>query len=336
MVSVIRRWWFPLLLLVLGASAVAAWYLSPEFAYRLVAGTQRLQSGVFRSTVEVEGRPVVYFQGGSGEDLVLLHGFMGSKEHWTPAARPLARQFRVTALDLPGFGQSALVPGSDYSVPAQVERLRGFVDAVGLETFWLGGSSMGGNIAGAFAARYPERVRGLWLVAPLGVASAKPSETDRMRDARGKPPLIIERPRDFDEVLSLVVEERPWMPEPALEYLARNTAARYRHHRWVYDQIHVPRARGNRPMTPLEPLLTGSGVPTLIIWGEKDRVLHYSGANALGQRMSAAEVVLMPDVGHLPMLEKPADSARLFLDFVTRRTAASPAAVPAATAAEEG
>jgi pimeloyl-ACP methyl ester carboxylesterase len=329
MLAVIKRWWLPLTLLVAVGTAVALWYLSPEFAYRVLAGTERLQAGVFKSDVMIQERQVVYFQGGQGEDLLLLHGFMGSKEHWTPIAGALSRHFRVTAPDLPGFGESALVAGSDYSIPAQVERIRVFADALGLERFWLGGSSMGGNIAGAFAARYPERVRGLWLIAPLGVAGAEPSGIDRLRDARGKPPLIIERPGQFEEIVSLVLEERPWIPEPAFEFLARDAASRYRHYLWVDGQIHLPGGTGNRPATPLEPLLAGSQIPTLIMWGDKDRVLHVSGARVLADVMPNAEVEIMPGVGHLPMLEKPGDSTRAFLNFVARVRAARAEAPPA-------
>lgn len=328
MIAAIKKRWLWFTLLVVASTAVALWYLSPEFAYRLLAGVERLQAGVFKSSVIIDERRVVYFQGGQGEDLLLLHGFMGSKEHWTPIAGALSRHFRVTALDLPGFGESALVPGSDYSVPAQVERIRAFADSLGLERLWLGGSSMGGNIAGVFAARYPDRVVGLWLIAPLGVAGAEPSGIDRLRDARGKPPLIIERPGQFEEMLSLVVEERPWIPEPAFEFLARDAAARYRHYLWVDGQIRLPGA-GNRPATPLEPLLAGSEIPTLILWGENDRVLHVSGARVLAGQMAAAEVVIMPKVGHLPMLEKPGDSTRAFLEFVERVRAAQSDAPPA-------
>lgn len=334
MIAVIKKWWLPLALLVVLSTAAALWYLSPEFAYRVVAGTERLQAGVFKSDVIIDERKVVYFQGGQGEDLLLLHSFMGSKEQWTPIAGALSRQFRVTAPDLPGFGESALVAGSDYSIPAQVERIRAFADALGLERVWLGGCSMGGNIAGAFAARYPERVTGLWLIAPLGVAGAEPSGIDRLRDTRGRPPLIIERPQQFEEMLSLVVEERPWIPDPAFEFLARDAASRYRHYLWVDGQIRLPGGTGNRPATPLEPLLTGSKIPTLILWGANDRVLHVSGAEALARVMPAAEVEIMPDVGHLPMLEKPGDSTRIFLDFVARVRARQAEQAPPPAAAE--
>lgn len=329
MITVIKRWWLPLLLLIAAGTGLALWYLSPEFAYRVIAGTQRLQAGVFKSHIVIDERRVVYFQGGQGEDLLLLHGFMGSKENWTPIAGALSRSFRVTAPDLPGFGESALVPGSDYSVPAQVERVRALADALGLERFWLGGSSMGGNIAGAFAARYPDRVIGLWLIAPLGVAGAEPSGIDRLRDTRGKPPLVIERPEQFEEMLSLVVEDRPWIPEPAFDFLARDAAARYRHYLWVDGQIRRPGGAGNRPATPLEPLLAGSSIPTLILWGENDRVLHVSGAGVLAGVMQDADVVVMPKVGHLPMLEKPGDSTRVFLEFVERVRAEQAPAEPA-------
>jgi abhydrolase domain-containing protein 6 len=99
-------------------------------------------------------------------------------------------------------------------------------------------------------------------------------------------------------------------------YLARQAAARYHHYNWIYSQILVPGPDGPDPATPLQPFLSGLAIPTLIVWGDKDRVLDVSGAELLAGVMEDAEVEIMPDVGHLPMLESPEAVARRYLEFI--------------------
>jgi abhydrolase domain-containing protein 6 len=301
-----------LLLIVLLA---AVWVLLPEVAYRAIAGAERTYSGVYRAELDLDGRSLVYLEGGQGTDLILLHGFGSNKDTWNRVSRLLTPSFHVVAPDLPGFGESDLADGTDYSVPAQVERVRAFADALGLTRFYLGGSSMGGNIAGAFAARYPEMVIGLWLISPLGVHGAEPSEMDRITIETGESPLIIERPSQFKVLLDLAFEDRPWLPKPVVHHHAQEAAARYNHDHWIYSQLHTDGPQGPRPTTPLQPLLSGSAIPTLIHWGDKDRILDVSGAYLLADRMRFAEVLIMPGVGHMTMMERPEDSVNSFIRF---------------------
>lgn len=321
--TLLRRHWLLCFALVLAASAAVAWFLLPGFSYGLLSTVERLRSGLYVMETEVEGAPIAYLEGGDGEVVVLLHGFAANKDHWTRISRYLTPHVRVIAPDLPGFGESGLVDGGDYSVEAQAVRLREFARALGLTRFHLGGSSTGGNIAGAYAALYPETVKTLWLVAPLGVAGAEASDVERMVAAGEPPPLIIARPEEFGRVLDLVFEKRPWIPDPMRRYLARQSAARFHHYNWVYSQIRTLAPDGRPlPATPLQPLLAGSGIPTLILWGDRDRVLHVSGAERLAEVMEDARVEIMPGVGHLPMLEAPEATARLYLSFI------GPAAAP--------
>jgi pimeloyl-ACP methyl ester carboxylesterase len=312
----IRKHWFVCLLLLTTAVGVAAWYLWPGFSYGVLVAAERVRSGVYRVETAVDDVPVAYLEGGDGDVVLLLHGFTANKDHWTRLARYLTPHMRVIAPDLPGFGESGLVDGGDYSVGAQAERLRLVAADQGLTRFHLGGSSTGGNIAGAFAARYPEMVKSLWLVAPLGVEGAEPSEVDRLVAAGEPPPLIIERPQQYGRVLDLVFEEKPWIPRPVRKHLARQSAARYQHYRWVYGQIRDVGPGECKPATPLEPLLRGSDVPTLIVWGDRDRILDVSGAQVLADEMGNAQVEIMPGVGHLPMLESPETTAGRYLVFI--------------------
>ena len=158
--------------LALTASAVLAWFLLPGFGYALISNFERLRSGLYVLETEVDGTPVSYLEGGDGEVVVLLHGFAANKDHWTRVSKYLTPHLRVIAPDLPGFGDSGLVEGGDYSVAAQAARLHEFVRELGLTRFHLGGSSTGGNVAGAYAARYPETVKTLWLVDPSGLLGA--------------------------------------------------------------------------------------------------------------------------------------------------------------------
>ena len=222
----------------------------------------------------------------------------------------------MIAPDLPGFGDSGLVDGGDYSVEAQARRLGEFVRNLGLTRFHLGGSSAGGNVAGVYAGLHPETVKSLWLVAPLGVEGAAPSEIDRMMAAGQPPPLIIEDPGEYGNVLDLVFESRPWIPSPMRRHLARQAAARYHHYSWIHGQLRTDGPDGGGPATPLQPFLAGSGVPTLIMWGDKDRVLDVSGAALLAGVMPDARVEILEDTGHLPMLEDPETVARIYLEFI--------------------
>ena len=116
-----------------------------------MAGSQPLRHG-----------PVVASQAGGGPDLVLIHGLAGSGDWWTHNQAALTGAFRVTTIDLPGFGTSH--PEARFildEVPGQVDELLG---EVGIERAHVMGHSMGGLVAGAFAADHPERVDRLVLV----------------------------------------------------------------------------------------------------------------------------------------------------------------------------
>ena len=143
---------------------------------KMLLDLERFSSGLKRRTVQVGDHRIVYSEGGRGEPVVLLHGFGASSDSWNRFAKPLIKRYRVIAPDQPGWGASTRLETASYGYPAQVKRLHQFLSALGLKRVHLVGHSMGGFIASAYAARYPDEVITLGLIAPHGMVEPEPSE----------------------------------------------------------------------------------------------------------------------------------------------------------------
>ena len=281
--------------------------LAPDFVVRTAALVERSLGGVTRSQINVSGDAIAYLEGGSGEALVLIHGFSGDKDNWVRLARHLTPELRVIALDLPPFGESVTPTDAHYSVDAQVERVRAVTRALGLQRFHLGGNSMGGAIAGVYAGRYPEDLLSLWLLAPGGVRGADQSELEA-RLEKGENPLLVSSPEDFDALLDFSLETRPYIPGPIVRHLGSLAIERRPVYEAVFRDLRAE-ALG------LEKRMGQTEVPTLITWGDRDRVLHVSGAKVLGELLPNATLDIMEGTGHVPMVEQPKRCAERFLAF---------------------
>jgi len=300
-------------LLAIPAVLAGACALFPGLTVRLAQRMELHAAGLEQRAIDVGGTHVAYLIGGSGEPLLVLHGFGADKSNWVRVAKYLTPHYRVVAPDLPGFGDSTRDPAAHYMIDDQVERVHAFAQALGLGTFHLGGNSMGGTIAGVYAARHPGEVKSLWLLAPGSVRSAEKSELQALM-AHGDNPLFVHDAAGFTRLLDFVFVEPPSIPGPIVKYLAAEAVR----HRDFNEKI---AAELWRDPVVLEDVLRTVNVPTLVVWGDHDRLAHVSGARILGGAMPRATVVVMPNVGHVPMVEKPEESARAFIDFLGRAPA---------------
>lgn len=213
--------------------------------------------------------------------------------------------------DLPGFGESSKPADASYTIAEQVDRVRAFVRAQGIERVHLGGSSMGGFIATQYAATYPTEVGSIWLLGPAGTRVAiEQSEMWQIIASTGSTPLIAERPEDFARTMEFVMNRPPFLPHSMVQVLGEQAAKNSALNKHIFRQI-------GAPVSPyLEDRMPGMTTPALVVWGEQDRVLSVKAAETYRTLMSSAQVIVLPEIGHLPMLEAPARVAADYLAFL--------------------
>jgi len=292
--------------------ACLAWWIFPTPFARLFLRLDR-QAGRLKSRrLHSGGLDWHYLEGGRGEPLVLLHGFNADAYHFCRVGRHLSAHFRIIAPDLPGFGETTTGDGVSYRIQDIADQVLEFLDDLGVHTIYLGGNSMGGYIAAAMARRAPDRVRGLWLLAPGGLHSAPiaPVLAEVAEDRHN--PLVIRNVSDFRRLTGYCFVRPPWIPGPVVRFLAARTARHSVRAQRIFDAMRFD-------STPLEEIADGLEVPTLIIWGHSDQVLSAEGGHLLTKLMPDAEFIGLPDIGHLPMLEAPRRSAETWLAFTESR-----------------
>lgn len=301
-------------LLGLVALTLAGAYLfAPQLLLRAVYMQQAAVAHVEKETIIAGDTRWSYYAGGDGPPLVLLHGFSGSKENWLPAAKFLTRNFRVIVPDLPGWGESSRDPQGDYGYAAQAARLEAFAQALRLPRFALAGHSMGGAIAGLYAAAHPGEVA---AVAFLDSAGVPFKENDFARAvAAGHDPFAYVDRAGFERLLALVFATPPSIPGRIEDaFVAANGADDHGFLQRVLASLRTPEAA--RALTPALPKITA---PALVLWCAHDRVIDVSAMAALRAGLTAApriDATLLMGCGHMPMLEQPSETADALTRFL--------------------
>jgi triacylglycerol lipase len=310
------------LVLVLVIAALGAMcFLFPHKLTQLALGMERHRAGLHRSEIDIPGFHIVYLEGGQGEPLILLHGIGADKDNFTRTSRWLTAHYHVIAPDLPGFGESSKSETATYTVDDQVRNVAAFANALHLTRFSIGGNSMGGWIAGAYVAEHPDQIITAWLQDPGGVAGAKKSEMMDIIDKGGQVPIFARTPAEMHALMSFVFVHPPYLPGVIIDEVAREQSSNYQLNLKIFGEL-----TADWQAHAIDKLLAGSKTPTLITWGDHDRVLDVSGAEALHKVMPNSTVAIMPDIGHVPAVEAPEASADDYLKFRAGAVAQAPAA----------
>jgi pimeloyl-ACP methyl ester carboxylesterase len=265
--------------------------------------------------LNIGSQRVFYHRAGRGRPLVLLHGFLLSHWSFRRIVPLLAADHEVIALDLPGFGESDRPPPDQYRYDETgfAETVIGALDELGLERASLLGHSLGGSVALAVAARRPERVDRLVLVSPMVYPFPIPPEGQALLLPYLGP--VLFRTLYTRGVLRRYMV-RSLYRDPALvtddwvDYLWERVnrpgglEAMHAAMRFCANPAAIPR------------LLRAVRAPSLVIWGEDDRLFPRASAARLTADLPGSELVLVPRCGHNPAEEKPdalVDAVRPFL-----------------------
>jgi pimeloyl-ACP methyl ester carboxylesterase len=300
-----------LLALAIGAFVAATW--APE---RTVADLQRRWAPPPSVFVDVLGMKVHLRDEGPRDDkspIVLLHGMGSSLHAWDGWAEALRDTRRVIRFDMAGFGLTGPSPDGIYSGENDVRLLIAVLDKLGVERCVLGGNSLGGSVSLRAALEHPSRVEKLILVDSGGYRSAAISQPIGFRLLRipgitwvlqyTLPRFLVEQ--GFRDVFGDPARVTPEMVDRAVELTQREGNRR----------AILERFRQRRPGT-LADRIPELKLPTLIIWGGRDRLVPVANAHRFHRDITGSTLVIFDDLGHAPEEEDPARTVAAVKQFL--------------------
>ena len=260
-------------------------------------------------TADVGGRKISYAGAGQEGDVVLLvHGYGGDRNSWLFLQEPLAAQYRVYALDLPGHGTSAKDVG-EGSLSVLADAVTGVLDALGAGRAHLVGHSMGGAVAVAVAARDPARIASLTLIAPSGFGPEINAGYLRgFADAQTRRELKAVIGQLFDDE-SLVTRQ---LVDDLLAYKRLDGVDEALHA--LADTLLDGEAQRGDSAASLAAI--GGAAPVTVIWGRADRIIPAAQAESV----AGAVRHLIDGAGHMPQMERPAEVQAAIEETIARST----------------
>ena len=258
-------------------------------------------------TVLVHDQRIAYLDVGAGLPVILIHGFGGSMWQWEQQQRALSQHFRVLTLDLPGAGLSDK-PEIDYRPDQMLDFFVGFMDAVKIQQATLVGNSMGAGLAIGMALAHPTRVAKLVLIdgLPQHVMEKLTSPSVRRALETSAPSWLVSFGNWLfgglmtESVLKEIVHDPALLTPAVIERSKRN-----RQRPGLIKPIMTVRA--NLPLWE-SGFATRVGEithPTLVIWGEEDRVFPIAVGEELHQTIKGSRFIRIPNAGHIPQWERP-------------------------------
>jgi len=270
------------------------------------------QMGLVKSSVNTADGRTVYFKGGQGPDMVLLHGFGANKENWLALAPRLMRHYTVWIPDLIGFGESDRPSNARFDIAGQADRVVCWLDAVDVKNFHVMGNSMGGYLAGALAANFENRVLSACLLNPAGVKGAEHTAIGRAFADEGK---IILAPSNFEEyekVVNLCFNGKaPPMPGFMRKYFGRMSIK----NKALLDRVFMEFVNPDANIS-LNELVEKTNVPLMVVWGDSDLLVHPSGLAVLKQTKPAIVDLMLENTGHCPMVDRASLVYKAHLEFM--------------------
>lgn len=259
-------------------------------------------------TMDVDGGAIHFFEGGSGQPILLLHGLFAQKEQWMDVGCALASKgFDVIVPDLPGYGASNGFPVTAYALDSQVNLLHTLMSRLGKQRIHIAGSSMGGAIAALYAMKYPEEIKTLAFIgAPLGIVGWSPQV--RKAIFQGVNPFIPINQEQFDLEMRLLFFQPPTIDEGIKVKLIQEYVENNRHYQQVWDIV-------NLYVYSLDGMKI-QNTRTLILWGEQDGIFSIDGLPHLKKVLKNSQAVAFPDAAHLLMLEQPKKVVKLYDAFL--------------------
>jgi pimeloyl-ACP methyl ester carboxylesterase len=270
--------------------------------------------------VQLHGHRVIYHMAGSGPPVVLIHGMVNSSRHWRSVALELADRHTVIAPDLIGHGDSA-TPRGDYSLGAHATSIRDLLAVLGIDRATIVGHSLGGGVAMQFFYQFPQRTERLVLISSGGLGrevspllrSATLPGVSALLALAAHPRLLCGLRRGGDRLRESGSRQGVYLQAIAralrpLEQPGARTA-------FLHTLRAVIDIRGQR-VSATDRLYLLAGMPTLIVWGERDHTIPLAHGLAAHHAAPGSRFETLSRAAHFPHLEDPDGLAAVLGDFL--------------------
>jgi 2-hydroxy-6-oxonona-2,4-dienedioate hydrolase len=240
-----------------------------------------------------------------GKILILLHGIGASAERWSRVIPTLSRYYRLIIPDIIGFGYSDK-PAVEYTMDFFIDFFKVFLDNLGITNASIIGSSFGGHVATEFAIRFNRRVEKLVLVSPAGIMKTSTPTLDRYIMAALYP--VYEHV--YEAFSEMAYDSHDAVNEEiVMDFVNRMrlTNAKYAFMSTVLGIRYAPKLKGR---------LSNIIAPTLLVWGDKDRMIPSQYAREYTDEIPKSELVVIKNCGHTPYVEKPITFNKIILKFL--------------------
>ena len=259
--------------------------------------------------VAVDDATIDVVSDGSGDPIVLIHGFPFTRDIWDPQAQMLASHARVIRPDLRGMGRSS-VPDGPYLMETLAGDIAAVLDSLSIERAAIAGHSLGGYVAMAFCRMYTERVTRLALVCSRLAADTPDAARDREN--------LADR-AEAENSIDPIVDN--YVPRQFSPYLLEKRAPEIDRARAIAHQNSAAGAaamlRGMAQRVESYDIAGELDMPVLIVAGAADRIAGPAEAEQMRGAFPRAELRVLSSSAHVPMLEEPDALGALLLEFMT-------------------
>jgi len=271
------------------------------------------------SYLELHGERLAYRDAGAGEALLLIHGMAGSSATWREVIPELSKKYRVLAPDLLGHGESTK-PRGDYSLGAFAASLRDLLDELGISRVTVVGQSLGGGVAMQFTYQHRDYCQRLVLISSGGLGPDL-NWLLRILSAPGVElvlPVVAPQPvlKLGNKLGSWLTSARIQSPRASEMWSAYcSLSDRPTRQAFLRTLRSVVDYRG-QAVSALGKIHVSHGLPTLLIWGEQDRIIPVSHGYAAHEALPGSRLEVLAGVGHFPHVESPSTVVDILDDFI--------------------
>lgn len=247
------------------------------------------------SFAEFKKVKVSYSDKGDGRVIVLLHGFLGSKQLWDDYIKKLSKSYRVIAIDLPGHGETPSI-GYYHSMEMLAQSVKAVLDKIGVRKYIIGGHSMGGYTALAFAELYPENIKGLCLIHSTAYSDSENKQKERDQIIR----ILKSGHKKFISNLLTAhfTEENIRKDAEIIKKVVQTASSNSK--KSIISSIEGMKERKSRTL-----ILKFAEFPVLFIVGKKDSIVDYETTFPQIGVCKFPSVVVLENYGHMGCYESP-------------------------------